>query len=366
MKFILSPVGTSILTNGSTEQLRGLLTRYANTPREADIPDHDAAALRDRITGVSGELMTSGLVDATKLSAELNGIVRLYGSAPFANGDVNCLLATDTWLGTRTAEVIAEYLRFKGSIVEVYRQRDLQTDDFEGFQNALAEIAAWCAETVQGYRDAGYDIVFNLTGGYKSVQGFLQTLAMFYADETVYVFEKSANLMRIPRLPIRMDAADFVLRNLFCIRRLAMELEVEGDAISELPETFVLRIGETRALSGFGEIVWRKSRDEIYKRSIHPPPSRLIRFGEKFEGSIRKLKPSPDRFVEINRTIDQLACYLESGNNPRSLDFKELRGNPCPPSTHEADAWQDGDAGRLFGHFHGDAFILDKLDKALH
>ena len=60
---------------------------------------------------------------------------------------------------------------------------------------------------------------------------------------------------------------------------------------------------------------------------------------------------------------------LESGGkcNVSSLDLKALRGNPRPPSTHEIDAWSDGDAKRIFGHFEGgNHFVLDKLDSGLH
>jgi hypothetical protein len=35
-------------------------------------------------------------------------------------------------------------------------------------------------------------------------------------------------------------------------------------------------------------------------------------------------------------------------------------------STHECDAWSDGDARRIFAHFDGDILILDALDKGLH
>lgn len=36
------------------------------------------------------------------------------------------------------------------------------------------------------------------------------------------------------------------------------------------------------------------------------------------------------------------------------------------PSTHEMDAWADLDAKRIFGHFEGGIFVLDKLEKGLH
>lgn len=69
----------------------------------------------------------------------------------------------------------------------------------------------------------------------------------------------------------------------------------------------------------------------------------------------------------INQRIDQLEKHLNDPSyNPRSLDFKSLKGKSMKPSTHEADAWSDQDAKRIFGHFERDVFVLDKLDKGLH
>jgi len=64
-----------------------------------------------------------------------------------------------------------------------------------------------------------------------------------------------------------------------------------------------------------------------------------------------------------------LACYLETNRQQHlsSLDFKQLKGDPCPPSTHEIDSWADQNAKRMFGHYNDfNVFVLDKLDRALH
>ena len=74
-----------------------------------------------------------------------------------------------------------------------------------------------------------------------------------------------------------------------------------------------------------------------------------------------------DRLELINNRIDQLNKHLADNHyNPPSLDFKQLKGKSMAPSTHEIDAWSDQDAKRIFGHFEGRIFVLDKLDKGLH
>jgi hypothetical protein len=59
-------------------------------------------------------------------------------------------------------------------------------------------VIRWCQDTLPGYRESGYHIVFNLTGGFKSIQGWMQTLGMFYADEIVYIFETGKELLPGP------------------------------------------------------------------------------------------------------------------------------------------------------------------------
>lgn len=366
MKFILSPVGTSLLTNNSSKEERDLLNKNSNVKSESDILPEELQILRKRISDIEAKLKDSNLNMAARMSAEINGIVKIYEGQITGKQDFHYLLCTDTWLGENTARLVKNFLESNGLIVEIRREAELQTKEFNAFQTALSNLAAWCAETINGYRNANYHVIFNLTGGFKSVQGFLQTLALFYADEAVYVFEQSESLLRIPRLPIRIDDEEFVKINLKTIRRLSLDLEVIEDDLQNLPETFVLRVGDMFSLSGYGEIIWKETRKKIYREEIFDSPSSKLKFGDNFLQSVEKLRLPMHRFFELNRKIDDLARELETEQKLSSLDFKELRGNPCPPSTHEADAWHDHDAKRLFGHFNDGAFILDKLDKALH
>ncbi|PNK00579.1 hypothetical protein CEP12_18985, partial [Cylindrospermopsis raciborskii S14] len=96
----------------------------------------------------------------------------------------------------QTATLVEQWLRERGFTVNRIRQTDLQTKDIESFQIALSDIVEFFENTIPGYRDSQHKIIFNLTGGFKSVQGFLQTLATFYADETIYIFETAKDLLR--------------------------------------------------------------------------------------------------------------------------------------------------------------------------
>ncbi len=366
MKFILSPVGTSLLTNNSSKEERDLLNKISNIKNEADIPPNKLEVLRKRITDVETSLKNADLRTAARMSAEINGILKIYDGQINGKQDFHCLLCTDTWIGEKTASLVESFLKSNGLTVEIRREKELQTIEFDAFQSALSNLAAWCAETIEGYRNANYYVIFNLTGGFKSVQGFLQTLALFYADEAVYVFEQSDNLLRIPSLPIKIDAEEVVKNNLKIIRRLSLELEIKEQDLKPSLEIFVLRVGDMLSLSAYGEIIWKETRNKIYRNEIFKSPSEKLDFGDNFLQSIEKLNLPSNRFLEINRKIDALSRELETGQKLDSVDLKPLKSNPCPPSTHEADAWHDQDAKRLFGHYEEGVFILDKLDEALH
>ncbi|MFP7756001.1 putative CRISPR-associated protein [Thermodesulfobacteriota bacterium B35] len=318
----------------------------------------------DRAIGQARKaLAAAGPVEAMRLSAELNGILSLFSGRPPAASSFHQLLCTDTFVGRVTAEIVRDWLQAQGAVADVRCQKDLQTADMASFQWALSDLTAWCSETVAGYLQS-HHVVFNLTGGFKSVQGFLLTLSSFYAHEAVYIFE-AGGLLRIPRLPVRMDAEPMVLEHLVFFRRAAGNLAARPE--HGLAETMYLEMDGGYALSAWGELVWNQTRDDIYGREIYPSPSERLCYGPAFLKSVAGLPA--DRKRILNRRIDQLAAHLENGGrteaSPASLDFKPLQGRPRPPSTHEMDAWADKAAHRLFGHFEGAVFILDCLAEHL-
>lgn len=228
--------------------------------------------------------------------------------------------------------------------VELRRHRDLQTNNLAGFQTAMSELVKDCDEILPGYRKSGYHIVFNLTGGFKSVQGFLQTLGMFYADESIYIFESGKELLRLPRLPVRFDLLDTIQQHLFLFRRLAAGLPVKVTDCVDIPETLIFTDSEDATLSVWGELVWRQMYRKLYDAQLLSPPSSRICFSNGFEESVNKLPL--ERKIMINERIDQLARYLELGhkNNLNSLQYQPIRNKEKLPSTHEFYAWSDQDA----------------------
>jgi putative CRISPR-associated protein (TIGR02619 family) len=367
---IVSPCGTSLLTNNTDESLRKLLIKIANC-QKTELTDEQHKTIEQHLLERQERIEKADLNEVRRLSAELNGIITYYNGRP--QGEQHILLATDTYLGDSTAKIVAYWLQQQGVNAIPKVIRNLSTKDIESFRIAVSEIIQWCAEELeQQYPRPHWKVVFNLTGGFKSVNGFLQAVAMFYADESIYIFESGGELLKIPRLPVQLDPERVIEKHLQAFRLMAiLNKELSIEECQDIPETLLEQIDDHVALSEWGKLVWQKCWRTYYNQTLLPPLSSRLHYSERFKNvDINNL--STDRLLIINKQLDELSHYLDSNgsHNPRSLDFKSLRGRPfrsrfSPEPTHECDAWSDQDAKRLYGHYEGNSYVIDHLGSHL-
>jgi putative CRISPR-associated protein (TIGR02619 family) len=363
--FIVSTCGTSLLTADASNDIRNLLTAHANTQHQQDIPDEVQTHVTQRLALFA---QAHDLKTLKKQSAELAGLIAFYGGATLQGKDHHVLIATDTYLGEQGATAIAAVLQQHGHSTEVKRCTDLRTNDLSAYRTALSSLVHWAYETIPSYQASNYRVVFNLTGGFKAVQGFMQTLGALLADECVYVFERSNELIRLPRLPIQMQAEAWVRDKLSAFRRMALGLPVSAEQVQGIPEVLLFSMDGETTLSEWGEMVWREVKPTLYAEQLWPSTSAKLTWGDGFERSVSHLEDRR-RMTQVNERIDELVRYLEKGQNSKGLDFKAIKGPPQQGATWEMDAWQDGSAKRLFGHYDESdksVFVLDRLDRALH
>jgi putative CRISPR-associated protein (TIGR02619 family) len=364
--FIVSTCGTSLLTADAPNDVRKLLTEHANTQHACDIPAPLQTYVAQRLAGFG---QTTGLSMLRDQSAEIAGLIAFYGGHTLQGKDHHVLVVTDTWLGEQGARAIEQVLQQQGHTTEVKRCADLRTNDLGAYRMALSGLVEWAYATLPDCKAKGYRVVFNLTGGFKAVQGFMQTLGTLLADECVYVFERSNELIRLPRLPIQMRAEAWVRDHLTAFRRMALGLPVATDQVRGVPEVLLFSIDGETTLSEWGEVVWRELKPSLYAETLHPNLSARLSWDDGFERSVRPYLHDSRRIAQINTRIDDLVRFLELDHNSKGLDFKAIKGVAQSGSTWEMDAWQDGSARRLFGHYHPDdksLFVLDRLDRALH
>ena len=358
MKIItVSTCGTSILTNGTHENDVKFIRSNANK-RESEYNSEEIARINKIADEKSSLLINSDSNDVRSLSAELNGFISFYThdgkfDAQEAGNyeNIHYLIHTDTFQGSKTAEIIQAWGNAHNINMQLVQIDDLNTKSVEEFRLGANNLIEWCAQSLPGYREQGYKIIFNLVGGFKSLQGYMQTLGMFYADEIIYIFETGGELLRIPKLPVDFDtnAKKYVLENFNTFRRLQFScLPVKECA--GIPETLLEIMDDKCTLSVWGRIIWEDTLRDKYGAGVVEPLSERIIITDKVKNIINALERN--RRVMFNKQIDELSRYIDSGseNNLRSVHLRQLTDSRIPPVTHEFNLWPDAGAWRGFCH----------------
>lgn len=365
----ITTCGTSLISNNATKEDRQRLNKLANA-QESNLSNDDKKFLDDKLENQKEVLFADGFEKAKELSAELNVLItHALGKMPTPNKeDEHRLIHTDTYQGRIVAELLNDYLIKKGCKSSTKQIEDLNTKSLSDFKNGISSLISWCEATLPGYKSSGYKIIFNLNGGFKSLQGFMQTLGMFYADELLYIFEGGNQLLHIPRLPIELESSvkEAIKTNLNVFRRLGIRgMTMKKDAVKTVPESFLYEMGEEVELSNWGQLVWERCKSKFYSEKILQPLGH-ISYSKSGKISLNNLDKS--FFANYNERLDDLFLYFESNkaNCLKRLDYKQLKKNPCPPSTHECDLSADKGAWRIFGHEESNTFVIDNIGRGLH
>lgn len=256
------------------------------------------------------------------------------------------LIATDTYQCKIVADIIKKKLELAGAAVDIPTFEGLNTQSRDSFERGVDEILQYMDNCLPGYREQRYKIVFNLTGGFKAVIGYLHLVAMFHADEILYIFEKDADLIRIPRLPIEIDESKLdenaiKLMALLENSRTMTVARLQGVGITTdnlyegLFETTTVDGQDYISLNKYGKIVWEKLKEKQQHTLIDLP---YIVCAQRFQDSFEKNR-GMENFQK--RTLERLAL-ISSILVEENFDMGKLRHN---------SALQYEGLGNGVGHF---------------
>ncbi len=363
-RLVLSPCGTSLL-NGKhyRSYFDSVSLSELTNLKERDIDKDRVEILKKALKEIEKSMLSSKIEERKQRSAELNALYTLENDR-LSKDTLHILLKTDTFLGDATADIVEKILRSDGVLnVQPLKIGGLRTLELQEFRLALADLVKWADDTMPGYKGSGYEIIFNLTGGFKSIQGFLQSLAPFYADRTVYIFESGEKLLEIPVLPVVQNDIGVIEENLETFRRLAIGLKVERVEVEKIPPIYRWEVEGEYSLNEWGTLSFSKAKKEIYGRSVYKAPS------EKIEISSEKLKElnkqlDRKRKSEFNETMDDLALLVEKGKPLKSSTFKKIEGNRKGKSTHECYLNSDV-AERIYCHYENGRIVVDEVGEHL-
>ena len=336
-RFVVSTIGTSILTNsinrGNSAEGAwfGILRDSANKTQD-EITDDEPNVIDELARRALEKLNRDDVETNRRSSAELNGIYGIYdGTLPNHSNDLHYLICTDTVQGQKTGQLIQDFLHSKGFTVNIVTPPQLSTKDTQSFAAGTKWLISWLDETIPK-PNTGYQVIFNLVGGFKSLQGYMQTFGSFYADETVYIFEGSSDLIKIPRLPIQID--NTVVEN----EKIKFALMDAGQLypINELkgiPGTLLESVeegGNTYAgLSTWGELVWNRTKSDLLSQGLLQFP-RLV-YQQSFINDCKNL--NSQQWTKLQETLAKVTAALENNNGDinqlnnqvSGLNFEQLR-----------------------------------------
>ncbi|HHG89764.1 MAG TPA: putative CRISPR-associated protein [Devosia sp.] len=360
--YLISTVGISLLRACLQPDDRSKLFVIANLT-EDDIEDRAKALVVGAVKTARERLQSADRSALKSLSAELNAILSYEEEFEEPPTFHHVLVVTDTFVGRQAADVLSGWLSGQGMSVEIWSIKDLRTARGEELRLALSGIVPDLVERIEGAEDDGWRVVFNLTGGFKGINGFLQTAAMLWASETVYLFEGSEELMHIPRIPVCVDAEGDMSEQFELFRELASGTGVPVETVraAKIAGSLLFEVEGTATLSEWGRLIWKKALSEMSGRKLLASPHERIVYSDKFYRSVEGLPC--DRMRLVNRAMERFAAFLngEPAGRLNSLDFHPVKGGAKAPSTHQIDAWSDKDAKRIYLHEENGAWVVDEL-----
>lgn len=304
-RLVISTVGTSLLTqridNKKPEETTWfkLLSNHANL-KMSETPDDIRAIILELKNRAVDKLAQAKVADIRRASAELNGIYGLYEEQlNQAQQDFHWLIATDTAQGQETANTVQYFLEKAGINAQVYTPKGLSAANTEGFSNGIDDLLEWIDDLIPGYKEQGYKIYFNLVGGFKSLQAYLNTIGMFYADEIIYIFEgQQSDLIKIPRLPITID---YEIINPVQFALMAAGNFVEMSQLEQVPEALLFKVEDEASLSNWGRLIWNNCKERFLTKDLLSFPK--IHYEESFKRDYERNNVNAEMKLELQEKL---------------------------------------------------------------
>lgn len=329
-RVIVSTIGTSLLTNQINRANPEEKDWYPQLRDTANLSEQNTPETVKKIISTLEERANKQLNNVQipqirRASAELNGIYGVY-QEDLTQGkeDYHFLIATDTIQGQRTAQIVENFLRKQGlNNTSIYAPSGLSTASTEDFSVGIDGLIVWLQKTIPPLRESKYKICFNLVGSFKSLQGYLNTIGMFYADEIIYIFEgHKSDLITIPRLPISVDTS------LFKPYTMQLALLNAGAGLSPqetngIPETMLGEFDGKMVLSTWGYLVWNQCKDDLLSGDLINF-SRL-EYQDSFRADYNKVKDKHKR-VKLQETLANVTCLLNESNGDTAILKKDGGG----------------------------------------
>lgn len=331
-RLVISTVGTSLLTNQVykyfSDEIENSLAKLEESANDSDDKikrKQDTWQIVQELEESAKEILSANKIkDVRKASAELNGVYELYDNKiQDAKLDYHYLINTDTAQGRITANLVKEYLQGKVCFVDIYTPDKLTTASTKNFHQGIDDLIDWVHKTVTDFPK--YDVYFNLVGGFKALQGCMNTIGMFYADKIVYVFEgQYSKLITIPRLPITVDISK-LKDHTVNLALLNVGASLTPQETEKIPEAMVAEIDGKITISNWGELIWKQCEESLLSKDLLDFPR--IFYEGTFRGDSKKIDDVNDK-IRLQKTIAKVSMRLEESNGNTREVAKQVEYYP--------------------------------------
>jgi putative CRISPR-associated protein (TIGR02619 family) len=328
-RIVVSTIGTSLLTNQINKKAIEENNWYDNLKDTAQLSLDETPQDVKEIIEVLKTRATEKLTQAKNIaairsaSAELNGIYGLYAEE-LTRGvlDIHWLVATDTAQGFTTANIVQEFLRANGlANVNIQTPSGLSMLSTEAFTSGINELRDWINREIEPLREQ-YRVCFNLVGSFKSLQGYMNTIGMFYADEIIYIFEgKDSDLITIPRLPIKIDTEQLEPHKV----KLALmdtDFGISVEEVKGIPEALVFDLGTRKILSTWGKLIWDGCKVQLLSQELVQLPR--IQYNDSFRADYNRIR-NPNEKFNLQQELIKVSATLQVSNGDTSVLLSSFR-----------------------------------------
>lgn len=269
-------------------------------------------------------------------SAETNSMERLR---PDPKQHRIALLHSETVDGKICAEEVADLVRKHfGLETELFYLNGLQVDNAQRFR--LVGIQS-IFETLDRLRQRDWNLLLNVTGGFKSVVPYMTLYGQIHQIEVVYIFERSNQLIRLPPAPINFDFERLKIAE-EALRWLGEEsVGSQEEFFQKMPqashedkkwcETLLEKDGESVTLSAFGIIMFNALRERPADVFVYPRAMETYQkyqshtSGEQFRHMLSNVSNPLWRQQKIHHhssellifkpgnTGERMGCFLKDG-----------------------------------------------------
>lgn len=301
---IITPIGTSLLTNLCSAQERKKLAETANLTQDELMAD-DLKIIEQKVTQAEKLLLQNNEPQISRASAELNGILKIVELTSQHPDTAFILIATDTWQARQCSRLIHNYLNQKFKNITTYTPRGFTVNTKESFVQGISDMLVWTDQHLRQYKQNGYQILFNLTAGFKSMIGYLTTIGMLFADHIYYIFETGKELVEIPRLPVEINTNLFEkyavqMARLYAGDELILAADMQG------VDKIILKEKQNYVqLSEWGILIWNHLKRKILSKKLYQFP--FLIYSQNFINTFQNIK-SIDEKLQIQEALAMLSC----------------------------------------------------------